>query len=644
MITFLLPTTTLSMEERNNHIENHTINSTQIRTFVGSIKDAKFNTTGKLLAVIGKDDNFAEIFNTQTGELVCHLRGHTETITCIYWHPENQDLILTGSKDTTIKLWDAKTGECRATFETPRTNNLFKYKAPITSISISQGAYALLIAANEKGLTPIRIFKTQNCKQLITLNELRFTGRETNSINYTSFNELGTLVSIATNDGIVKVFARPTEFNNQNTKKPWAPKLDVPLESYEQLQAIKFYGQNYVFLVIKNNNNDKTTCLALKIDEEEPKELDFPLLDYCEKTSSMLILVGENRLLESPFTPEADTLTSRVHVLDSNHNILSAIYNYSGNQILVETSEEVHILEKKDDKWICIHKASLPSSFILHPANSNIFASYNTDSTTITLYKASDVCSFDNSHESSIQNDIEESAKRMREGSRLDKQSEPHQKKRKTDGVSIDTGNQSLEKENDVYDSNHDTHQRQIRETQTVLNLYKLIKTDRDILKKSLIDVVAEHSIDIIELYIAYKVRGTINYQDNEGKTALFHATLANKEHAVKLLITHGADVNISDSQGFSPLHIAIQKGYMSLAEYLITSGKALANQTTYTTNETPLHIAVKNKYIPAVKLLLRENPDLRILDADKKTVLTLVIESGDLDLLTLFGEKLSLD
>ena len=73
-----------------------------------------------------------------------------------------------------------------------------------------------------------------------------------------------------------------------------------------------------------------------------------------------------------------------------------------------------------------------------------------------------------------------------------------------------------------------------------------------------------------------------INLQNNKGETPLFlackHASVwSGHEEAIKILISNGADLNIQDENGNTPLHIALyQDESMSICELLINSGARL--------------------------------------------------------------------
>jgi uncharacterized protein len=66
-----------------------------------------------------------------------------------------------------------------------------------------------------------------------------------------------------------------------------------------------------------------------------------------------------------------------------------------------------------------------------------------------------------------------------------------------------------------------------------------------------------------------------VNHVNNLGWTALMEAIVLNdggknQQETIKLLIQHGADVNIPDSEGKTPLHWAKERKFFAIVEILL--------------------------------------------------------------------------
>ena len=70
------------------------------------------------------------------------------------------------------------------------------------------------------------------------------------------------------------------------------------------------------------------------------------------------------------------------------------------------------------------------------------------------------------------------------------------------------------------------------------------------------------------EFYHYYVVKD-INQKDNDGNTALIHAIYNKKSEAVKLLLERGADSNIENDDGVTPLEFSYQRGNTDIVNLL---------------------------------------------------------------------------
>ena len=72
-----------------------------------------------------------------------------------------------------------------------------------------------------------------------------------------------------------------------------------------------------------------------------------------------------------------------------------------------------------------------------------------------------------------------------------------------------------------------------------------------------------------------------------KGATPLYSAVYAEKFDTCKFLIKYGADVNIQTDAGWSPLHVAVDKGLFDYVKLLVNNGAVFANtSTSMKTNE----------------------------------------------------------
>lgn len=81
----------------------------------------------------------------------------------------------------------------------------------------------------------------------------------------------------------------------------------------------------------------------------------------------------------------------------------------------------------------------------------------------------------------------------------------------------------------------------------------------------------------------------------------------------VKELLSQGADINISDEYGETPLHSAALYGHLDVVKYLVEQGADVDVKNKFW--ETPLDVAENNKYPAIVKYLVEQDADV---DAEK--------------------------
>jgi ankyrin repeat protein len=76
-----------------------------------------------------------------------------------------------------------------------------------------------------------------------------------------------------------------------------------------------------------------------------------------------------------------------------------------------------------------------------------------------------------------------------------------------------------------------------------------------------------------------------------------------------RLLVNSGANVNVPDDEGETPLHAAARSGYRDIAELLVESGASLDVRNMY--QQTSLHLACRNGKLDVSRFLIDRGSDI---------------------------------
>ncbi|KAK4451027.1 hypothetical protein QBC34DRAFT_61486 [Podospora aff. communis PSN243] len=91
------------------------------------VTSVAFSPDSKLVAS-GSYDSTVKIWDAATGECTQTLEGHSGPVNSVAFSPDSK-LVASGSRDKTVKIWDAATGEC--------TQTLKGHSGPVNSVAFS---------------------------------------------------------------------------------------------------------------------------------------------------------------------------------------------------------------------------------------------------------------------------------------------------------------------------------------------------------------------------------------------------------------------------------------------------------------------------------------------------------------------------
>lgn len=122
-----------------------------------------------------------------------------------------------------------------------------------------------------------------------------------------------------------------------------------------------------------------------------------------------------------------------------------------------------------------------------------------------------------------------------------------------------------------------------------------------------------------------------INSRDSEGRSPLHLAVKDRNFSSLELLISGDADINSQDNEGSTPLHQSLKmgkKGVMNAFNKLIDSEADINLQDN--SGRSPLHLAIQQKNITAIKTLVQhEAVNINIPDNEGKTPIHYIMESN---------------
>ncbi|MCP4285318.1 MAG: hypothetical protein GY792_12835, partial [Gammaproteobacteria bacterium] len=168
---------------------SHLMGGTPDKQYAGAgakLLDVALSPDGKLLATVGEKGTVV-LFETESGELLKRLEGHTHKARGVLFHPEGRWLATAGD-DRRIILWSLPDGDILRQWEAP---------ANIWALALSPDSALLASAGTDKNIT---LWKPETGAHVQTLK-----GHE-NNIDGLAFSPDGNLLASAAYDYTVRIW------------------------------------------------------------------------------------------------------------------------------------------------------------------------------------------------------------------------------------------------------------------------------------------------------------------------------------------------------------------------------------------------------------------------------------------------------
>jgi ankyrin repeat protein len=123
-----------------------------------------------------------------------------------------------------------------------------------------------------------------------------------------------------------------------------------------------------------------------------------------------------------------------------------------------------------------------------------------------------------------------------------------------------------------------------------------------------------------------------VNIKDIYGQTPIQIAPHIGNAEVVIQLVSKGAEINIKNSIGRTPLHDTVYHNQFQIVKYLVSQGAEI--NTKDIRSKTPLHDGVINNNVEISKYLITKGADVNVKDGDGKTSLHYAVINENLPLI----------
>ncbi|CAH0760164.1 unnamed protein product [Diatraea saccharalis] len=127
-------------------------------------------------------------------------------------------------------------------------------------------------------------------------------------------------------------------------------------------------------------------------------------------------------------------------------------------------------------------------------------------------------------------------------------------------------------------------------------------------------------NLDVLnEILSVAKQKDSIDYQNEEGETALFKAVKYGHVECVKLILEEGASLKITLKGDINVFHVAAERGNKAILEFLLDYDEKVTQTMLNSLTDAkkkgfgPIHYAVSENHQECVELLISKNADIRL-------------------------------
>ncbi|XP_055795520.1 cortactin-binding protein 2 isoform X2 [Salvelinus fontinalis] len=149
-----------------------------------------------------------------------------------------------------------------------------------------------------------------------------------------------------------------------------------------------------------------------------------------------------------------------------------------------------------------------------------------------------------------------------------------------------------------------------------------------------LLQAASQGNVTLLSMLLNRDPTDNISHLEDHPTSALFSAAQNGHTDCVKLLLTSGVSADVSDENGFTPLHFAAAFGHHRCVEALVSGGADVDHGAVG--GQTPLFVASGAGRLDCTRALLNAGADRSRSTTDSCTALHAAVSSGHVDTLRL--------